>query len=343
MNTPKQVSESTSSDMEDTTQLIARWRDGDENAATELFNRYQKRLFPLVASKLSERMKRRMDPEDMVMSIMRSVFRMTGEQTRSFSDERGFWKWFVTVALNKTYNRIDKMTTIKEGLLKDVSSEFDDRIGGEPTADEVVEFTDLLDRVLSQLDDEQRRVLLAKMEGLSQSEIADQMRVSTKTIQRMGPQIRRIAAASLGENLPEGLLTEAEYSGYWDELCSEPLAGWLNGAILQSAQQLGLKTIGDAISSLTVPLAVLERLKSVFKQRGRMGNVDVDSENIYPAKTLATAYLATIAKGQILLSEKLSEDSVSQIQQRIDSILKEGWLSHETRRLLVQYRDGYCS
>jgi len=74
-----------------------------------------------------------------------------------------------------------------------------------------------------------------------------------------------------------------------------------------------------------------------------MGNVDVDSENIYPAKTLATAYLATIAKGQILFSEKLSEDSVSQIQQRIDSILKEGWLSHETRRLLVQYRDGYCS
>ena len=55
-----------SEDEQDSVELLARWKRGDETAATELFDRYVNRLISLARSRLSERMQRRVEPEDVV-------------------------------------------------------------------------------------------------------------------------------------------------------------------------------------------------------------------------------------------------------------------------------------
>jgi DNA-directed RNA polymerase specialized sigma24 family protein len=53
-------------------ELLARWRAGDERAEDELFARYTSRLIELARRRLSAKLGRRLDPEDVVQSAYRS-------------------------------------------------------------------------------------------------------------------------------------------------------------------------------------------------------------------------------------------------------------------------------
>ena len=55
-------------------ELTDRWREGDQQAANLLFRRYSERLIALVRCHLSEKLARRLDPEDVVQSAYRSFF-----------------------------------------------------------------------------------------------------------------------------------------------------------------------------------------------------------------------------------------------------------------------------
>ena len=54
--------------------LVARWRAGDQQAATELFSRYANRLIALARKRLSDKLAGHIDPEDVVQSVYRSFF-----------------------------------------------------------------------------------------------------------------------------------------------------------------------------------------------------------------------------------------------------------------------------
>ena len=54
--------------------LVAAWREGDQQAATALFERYAKRLIALANSRLSARLAARVDPQDVIQSVYCSFF-----------------------------------------------------------------------------------------------------------------------------------------------------------------------------------------------------------------------------------------------------------------------------
>ena len=53
---------------------FTRLTEGDEDAAAEVFGRYANRLIHLARSRLDGRMRRKMDPDDVVQSVFRSFF-----------------------------------------------------------------------------------------------------------------------------------------------------------------------------------------------------------------------------------------------------------------------------
>src|SRR5271163_4177723 len=81
--------------------LVARWRAGDQRAATELFHRYASRLILFVRSRLSGRIARRLDPEDVVQSAYRSFF--GGTRDGRYVPHRGgdLWQLLVVITLHK--------------------------------------------------------------------------------------------------------------------------------------------------------------------------------------------------------------------------------------------------
>ena len=53
--------------------LLARWREGDQQAATELVQRFTERLLALARGQLSEKLAARVDPEDVVQAATRVI------------------------------------------------------------------------------------------------------------------------------------------------------------------------------------------------------------------------------------------------------------------------------
>src|SRR5262245_18476432 len=55
-------------------ELAVRLRDGDQGAATVVFRRFASRLIALARRELDTRLRRKLDPEDVVQSVYRSFF-----------------------------------------------------------------------------------------------------------------------------------------------------------------------------------------------------------------------------------------------------------------------------
>lgn len=343
--------DSSNSDSVNVPALIDAWRNGDHRAAEVIFNRYQAQLLRLVSGKLNEKLRRRVDPEDLVMSIMRSAFRKTAVSDEGFKDETGFWKWLTSVALNKTYNRIDRENaTIRDPKREQGGdSVLSDRILHEPTADDVAEVAELLEKILANLDDLQGKILLAKLDGFSHEEIAKELGVSTKTIQRNGHKIRDAAMEVLGQDLPAWLMpAEPTLAEQFSECLQEPLGEWLPGSIIREKgldpkaklQQVFTADWGDE--------TVLDALRSEAKLN-REGVSNASKATIVRGKRtsdvpelfLAAIYLLAIATAWLKLGKKISSANNAQIIDRVQRMLRNDWLDHSSRERLSLFLQSF--
>src|SRR5947209_1095765 len=81
--------------------LMARWRDGDQQAAGELFRRYADRLRALARTRLSARLARHVDPEDVVQSAYRSFFSGARSDRYALRRSGDLWRLLVSITLHK--------------------------------------------------------------------------------------------------------------------------------------------------------------------------------------------------------------------------------------------------
>jgi len=179
---------------ESSTDLVDRWRGGDEDAASELHQRYGERLVMLARRRMANKWQGRFDPEDVVQSVFRTMFRRTQAGSFEFQKDDDFWKLMVTITLNKVRNRV-------RGKKRDPDREknqFDDGLAAvmsrEPGTADVVAFTDLLDTIQKRLSPIEQQLLNLRLEGYTQEEIAEQNEVDVRTVRRRLNKIREKVA-----------------------------------------------------------------------------------------------------------------------------------------------------
>ena len=192
-------------------ELVDRWRRGEEEAATLLHERYLVKLLNLVGRHLADRFNSRLDPDDVVQSVFRSIFRLTREGRFEFEDDSDFWKLLLTMALNKVRNTVRHHQAGKrDPALESVSTSADGvdgyligRLGSQPSIQEIVSFADMLEQILERLDTDEQLLIQYRIEGYTQKEIAEKLGVDDRTVRRMFAQIRTRGAQLLGERGPE--------------------------------------------------------------------------------------------------------------------------------------------
>jgi RNA polymerase sigma factor (sigma-70 family) len=185
-------------------ELLRRCRDGDEDAAEEIFRRYVERLTRLARSRLSPRLAGRTDPEDVVLSAWRSFF--VGARAGRFSLGRSgdLWRLLVSITMHKLYRQARRHTAERrcvavEQSLERTAEEWLPADGREPTPDEAITLADELEAVLSRLDACGRRVLELRLQGESLATIAADTGCSERTVRRLLAQIRELLAGRLGD------------------------------------------------------------------------------------------------------------------------------------------------
>jgi RNA polymerase sigma-70 factor (ECF subfamily) len=174
-------------------ELMARWRNGDQQAAGELFGRYAERLLALARSRLAAWLSRHVDPEDVVQSAYRSFF--TGARAGRYALGRSgdLWRLLVAITLHKLQHQVEHHTAGKRAGARDCSRGEEDQSFGvqeevlarEPTPAEAAALADTLAQLLRGLEPLERRMVELRLQGCRLDEIASDVQRSERTVRRL--------------------------------------------------------------------------------------------------------------------------------------------------------------
>jgi RNA polymerase sigma factor (sigma-70 family) len=183
--------------------LVNRWQAGDEFAARILVDRYMARLTALARANLSRRLARRLDPEDIVLSAWRSFFVATRGGRIEVPADDELWPLLLTLTLRKLRRQVARHEADK----RSVNDEGSDPLGPawievvsrDPTPEEAALAADQLESLLQDLSDSDREIVVHRLQGWTNPEIAERLGVSERTIGRAIQRIREHAAVLLDE------------------------------------------------------------------------------------------------------------------------------------------------
>jgi RNA polymerase sigma-70 factor (ECF subfamily) len=168
--------------------LLDRWRQGDQQAAGELFRRYASRLVGLVRSRLSAKFAQRVDPEEVVQSVYRTFFADAQEGRYELQRGGDLWRLLVAMALHKLNDQVKYHSRRKRAVDRDVDTEEGlfgigaDLLTREPSPLEAVALVDEVEQLMSQLDPAHRSMVELRLQGHTIEEIAARTRFSERTV-----------------------------------------------------------------------------------------------------------------------------------------------------------------
>ena len=173
--------------------LLRRASSGDELAATELYNRYVDRLIDLARKRLSPKLARRTDPEDIVQSAFRSFFRHARAGRFGTRDGSDLWRLLAAITVNKVLRAVRRHTAQKRSVNVEESGGGNiilatvppQAVSHDPTPDEAAALVEETEFIMHQLSPLQRKVLEVRLQGHTAEHTAQQARCSERTVHRV--------------------------------------------------------------------------------------------------------------------------------------------------------------
>jgi RNA polymerase sigma-70 factor (ECF subfamily) len=147
-------------------------RHGEDAAWREVLRRYGARLIALARSRLfREALRQKVDPEDVVQSVLRTFFRRHRDEKFRVASWDGLWGLLMALTVYRAARKARHFRTQSRDLSREVplaavADNDDDRpsaqnppVDPEPRPDEVAELLDTLRAKLQALPESQRRVI----------------------------------------------------------------------------------------------------------------------------------------------------------------------------------------
>ncbi len=180
-------------------QMINGLRDGDQEACSDFWNKYGPMLQGVAQKQLSDRLQRRVGSDDVVQSACRTFFRRVSSGQFELPDADALWRLMCAITLTKARRAARDHSRLKRGMAKEqyLDSSPTDSVGkrvelpgNEQTPLDAAEFSDQMDKLLSNLSPQECVVLDMKLQNHTNDEIASHMNCSERTVRRLHNQIR---------------------------------------------------------------------------------------------------------------------------------------------------------
>jgi RNA polymerase sigma factor (sigma-70 family) len=179
--------------------VMARLRNGDDQAATEVFQRYMNKLVALARRQFDAVLRRKVDPEDVVQSAYKSFFLRYGEGKLEVQDWRNLWGLLTMITLRKCldrveYHRAERRDVRREAAAQpgsDGSEPWWQAVSREPTPEEATVLAETVEQLLRDLPEAERPILELSLQGYTAREICDQTGRAERSVRRLREQIRR--------------------------------------------------------------------------------------------------------------------------------------------------------
>jgi RNA polymerase sigma-70 factor (ECF subfamily) len=183
--------------------LLARLRAGDDDAATEVFNRFARRLIGLAHARLDQQVKRKDDPEDVVQSVYKSFFIRFAEGQFDLKSWDSLWSLLTVLTVRKCGQRIDYFHAARRdvrgevplspspaGLSDHATRTPWEAIAREPTPAEAAILTELVEQVQRGLEPRHRAIVSLALQGHGPAEVSAQLGCSERTVRRVLERVR---------------------------------------------------------------------------------------------------------------------------------------------------------
>jgi RNA polymerase sigma-70 factor, ECF subfamily len=167
--------------------LLKKFQQGDQDAATELYTRYAVRIKRLADKQTGADLSSRVDSEQIVQSVFRTFFRRasTGQYEVASGDD--LWKLFLVISLNKIrmtgrFHRATKRDIDKTVSLQPMDESATGHSSNEAVALSILKMT--IDDILSGLPEDDKQIVLLRIDGHEVQEISQMTKRSKRTVER---------------------------------------------------------------------------------------------------------------------------------------------------------------
>jgi RNA polymerase sigma-70 factor (ECF subfamily) len=173
--------------------LLARVREGNDEAAAVIFERFVNRLSAQAHRHLAPTVRRQVDAEDVVQSVYRTFFRRVREGQFRLDHWGSLWGLLARITLRKCArvggqiaNRPPQFSLTGGADNSGFDSGLDwEMIAREPSPAEAACLADTLDSLMKPLRESHRQVLTLALEGYTQEEVAERAGCSERTVRRV--------------------------------------------------------------------------------------------------------------------------------------------------------------
>jgi DNA-directed RNA polymerase specialized sigma24 family protein len=195
---PAALGEADVTDDESISRWIAGLRAGHDADIQRLWDNYFDRLVRLAGSKIPSHSRREMDEEDVALSALHSFCqRVSQGQFPRLADRNDLWRLLVTITARKAFASIRHQTRQKRGggnVVGESAIMDSDKaaaigmaqfLSEEPSPALAAQFTEDYERLLAALPSQSlKSIALKRLEGSSVEEIAEELEISNRTVER---------------------------------------------------------------------------------------------------------------------------------------------------------------
>ena len=178
-------------------QVFEQLRQGDNAAATAVFERYAARLIAVARTHLDARLRRRVDAEDVLQSVLRTFFvRLAGGNVTLINWD-SLWGFLVCITVRKCARARERNRAgVRDVKREAASPESDDSgrvwevIGREPGPQDGALLNEALDQATRGLTEQGGQAVMLTLQGLSVPEVAEQLGCSVRKVYRVLEHVR---------------------------------------------------------------------------------------------------------------------------------------------------------
>jgi RNA polymerase sigma-70 factor (ECF subfamily) len=171
--------------------LAARWRAGDPAAAGAIHQRFAQRLIALARTRLDRRLQAKLDPEDVLQSVFRSLVIQQADRQLDLYSWDSLWSLLVVMTLRKCRGKVrffqrearDVRRENEPGPESVVERDWA-ALAREPTPVEAAELADTLEGLMQRLTPREREVATLRLQGHSVHEISVRVGRAERTVER---------------------------------------------------------------------------------------------------------------------------------------------------------------
>jgi len=175
-------------------QMLAGLRTGDEQACERFWSEYAPMLESVADRQLSQRLKRRVGADDIVLSACRTFFRRVSDGQFELPDAEALWRLICTITLTKARRAARDNLRKKRGMDREQSLDAGDDDSTNPAGQlpgnsttplDAAMVADQMEALLGGLGEQECTILDLKLQQFTNDEIAEKVGCSERSVRRI--------------------------------------------------------------------------------------------------------------------------------------------------------------